>query len=1059
MSLYQNSVLEYYLNKQDVNLLDKKYKVFCDYFHDATIQKNIRDSKEEQFQEGFLRELFVKVLGYCINPSPDYNLTTEFKNQKGAKKADGAILDSTGEAIGVIELKGTNTKDLERVRQQAFDYKANQRKCIYVITSNFEKLRFYIENAVDYIEFNLFNLEREEFYLLYLCLASDNISNQIPFNIKKESLQKEISITKKLYSEYSEFKSRLYDDLVINNLEGNLELIDSLESPLCITELKQLLYKKSQKLIDRFLFMFFAEDRYLLPPNTTINLIKEWEQLVDLDEYTPLYSRIKKYFNYLDKGRKATLKQAEIFAYNGGLFRKDSVLDSLLISDETLKKYLLRLSAYDFNTQVDTNILGHIFENSISDIEEVNASIEGKVLTTNKRKKEGVFYTPDYVTKFLCDDAIGQLCSRKKQDLGIFEDDYRPNRIKKTKQELFQKLQIYRKWLLELKILDPSCGSGAFLNQALLFLIKEHEYIDELESKLTGSSIVFANIENTILEKNLYGVDINEESVEISRLSLWLRTAKPGRKLNDLSNNIKSGNSLIESRDIAPYDAFNWKESFPEVFDKGGFDVIIGNPPWGAVLSEEEKSYVKNIHKDIIVRMTDSFMFFIDLSIGLLADSGYLSLVVPDVFLYQKDNFKLRKKLLSTMTLKTVINMGEGVFENVNRPSCIFTANKKKDDLDTFTRVGNFNVRLHTDLYSVPMESVPCNLFDGVPDSIIATKELDGYQILNRLKGSCLSDVIDDDGISRGVSPDLKDAFITSSNIISKEGFETSVIHKTITGGKDLVSFFIKPVDKHIFYVTKETDPKSIPRIIDYIETYRDRITCKEVSSGKHPIFTLHRPRKESIFQKPSKVIGVITGDRIITCVDTETHYPTDGLYLFSPKSSISSKAVSTILNTKLVTYLYRLLSAENGRPMSQVKPVILSKLPFVHISQEDVLKLEGIYDYVSNLKSKKDQLIKSVQRYIQSYYKLDDLGKLREWQRLGIDVFINELERLLRKHGGSKLEIKERIQWEEYLIEERKHLERINGIIDSKLQESEDLTCVLYGLSDKEKLRVYKSN
>lgn len=167
MSLFQPSVLKKYLSQQDTALVQKAYKKYSKYFHNAAIQENIRNSKEEQFQEGFLRELFVDILGYTLNPAPSFNLTTELKNIKGAKKVDGAILKD-GNALAVIELKGTNTKDLESIRQQAFDYKANQTGCIYVITSNFEKLRFYINNAVDFEEFNLFTLTHAEFEIFYL---------------------------------------------------------------------------------------------------------------------------------------------------------------------------------------------------------------------------------------------------------------------------------------------------------------------------------------------------------------------------------------------------------------------------------------------------------------------------------------------------------------------------------------------------------------------------------------------------------------------------------------------------------------------------------------------------------------------------------------------------------------------------------------------------------------------------------------------------------------------------------------------------------------------------
>ena len=153
MSLFQTSVLKKHLALQDRDVVAKAYKKFTKYFHDSAIQENIKTSKEEQFQEGFLRELFVTVFGYVLNPSAKFNLTTELKNLKGAKKADGAILVD-GKALGVIELKGTKTKDLESIRQQAFDYKSHHPTCEYIISSNFEKLRFYIQTSDEFEEFN-----------------------------------------------------------------------------------------------------------------------------------------------------------------------------------------------------------------------------------------------------------------------------------------------------------------------------------------------------------------------------------------------------------------------------------------------------------------------------------------------------------------------------------------------------------------------------------------------------------------------------------------------------------------------------------------------------------------------------------------------------------------------------------------------------------------------------------------------------------------------------------------------------------------------------------------
>jgi hypothetical protein len=163
-----------------------------------------------------LRELFVKIFGYTLNPTPNYNLITEQKNETNARKADGAILVN-GEVIGIIELKDGKTTDLKSIETQAFGYKNYHKKAVYVITSNFEKLRFYIDNAIDYEEFNLFELTEEKFAVLWLCLAYENISKNLPKLLKTESVSKEAHITKEFYKDYSAFKRALFDDIRTNN--------------------------------------------------------------------------------------------------------------------------------------------------------------------------------------------------------------------------------------------------------------------------------------------------------------------------------------------------------------------------------------------------------------------------------------------------------------------------------------------------------------------------------------------------------------------------------------------------------------------------------------------------------------------------------------------------------------------------------------------------------------------------------------------------------------------------------------------------------------------------
>ena len=315
MPLFQSSVVTKYLKNQNKEKISEMWNVFKSHFHNPVTQENIRNSKEEQYQGGFIIDLFVNVLGYTKNPTPNFNITTEYKNVKDSKKADGAIIIADV-VKAVIELKGTNTTDLNKIEVQAFGYKNNQPECTYVVTSNFEKLRFYIDNAIDHIEFNLFTLTEQDFELLYLCLAFENIKNDIPHRIKKDSISQEDAITKKLYNDYSLFKRELHQNLVIQNPQ-----FDALT-----------LFQKSQKLLDRFLFLFFAEDRQLLPPNSVRLVLSQWNKLKDLDAYTPLFDRFKKYFGYLNTGFKG--KQYDVYAYNGGLFKPDEILDTIVIDDD-----------------------------------------------------------------------------------------------------------------------------------------------------------------------------------------------------------------------------------------------------------------------------------------------------------------------------------------------------------------------------------------------------------------------------------------------------------------------------------------------------------------------------------------------------------------------------------------------------------------------------------------------------------------------------------------------------------------------------------------------------
>ncbi|MCC5945476.1 MAG: N-6 DNA methylase [Bernardetiaceae bacterium] len=642
MSIFQEKIFQKYLQQSDHQKMQAAWERYQKHFLDADVQQNIRASKEEQYARGFLNDLFVKILGYTLNPEKNFNLTTELKNIKDSKKTDGAILKND-KAIAVIELKGTATTDLSKVEAQAFGYKNNQTGCTYVITSNFEKLRFYIDNAVEHEDFYLFKLTEEKFRRLWLCLAAENLLEGIPLAMKKESLSEEEHITQTLYAEYALFRDQIFADICRKNPKEN----------------KLLLFQKTQKLLDRFLFLFFAEDRLLLPPNTTRHIARQWMELRDeYNVYIPLYQRFVDHFRFIKKGNKGN-GHYNVFPYNGELFAQDDFLDSLIISDTLLYQHVHNLGKYDYQSEVSVNILGHIFEHSLSEIEEIQSRLEkgDELPELSKRKKDGIFYTPKHITQYIIEQTIGRLCHHKKQALDIADEEKLEQATDEIQTQYHTQLDAYREWLLSLTICDPACGSGAFLNEALEFLIAEHALLDELYEKLTGKAHSLPNIEEQVLANNIFGVDLNEESVEIAKLSLWLRTAKKGRKLTALSQHILCGNSLISDPEIAGAKAFVWEEAFPHIFEKGGFDVVVGNPPWGAKISKLQKDFFKA--KNYRDQSLNTAYLFIERGLQLLRKNQLLGYIIPKGLAYVENLGFMRRYLHQSFTIQSIIDTSE----------------------------------------------------------------------------------------------------------------------------------------------------------------------------------------------------------------------------------------------------------------------------------------------------------------------------------------------------------------------------------------------------------------
>lgn len=999
MALFQKSVLNKYLEVQEENLIEKQYSLFKSYFHNTTIQKNIIASKEEEFQEGFLRELFVEILGYTINPEPNYNLVTELKNEKDSKKADGAILIDSN-VIAVIELKSTTTTDLNKIEIQAFNYKNNQKDCRYVITSNFHKIRFYIDNAIEFLEWDLFKLDIDNFKVLYLCLAKENIHSNLPATIKKESLIEEENITKRLYKEYSSFRKSLFNSIV--------ELNPSID--------KLLLFKKTQKLLDRFLFLFFAEDRLLVPPNSVRLILEQWNTLKEMDAYVALYDRFKLYFGYLNTGHKGKLH--EIFAYNGGLFAADEVLDEIKINDEILYNATLSLSRYDYNSDVDVNILGHIFEHSLTEIEELEKEIETGDIPdskTTKRKKDGVFYTPKYITKYIVENTIGTLCKNKKQELSLQEEDYH-SLTKKEKKKLYTTLEKYKDWLLKITIVDPACGSGAFLNQALEYLITEHKWISELEANITGSSIVF-DIENSILENNLFGVDINEESVEIAKLSLWLRTARKGRKLNSLNNNIKCGNSLIDDETVAGEKAFNWQNEFPKVFDNGGFDVVIGNPPY--VNAMELKKSITSKQYDYLKKKyttakgtVDLYIYFFEKSLNLLKPDSYLAFITPNRFLSASYGQALREYILNNFQIAALVDYSDkNVFTDASTYPVISIL-KNSIPNNYVVKTG----KVDSDSKTIQLANFPSSKLNVLEESILGFLLNDKLPITEKI-------------IEQSVS--LNDVGLISATSTAKEADEySSLINEQ--GGFKLVN-------------TGTIDPFATNwGISELVDKGRKILNPYLPKSKEH--LSLNR---YSLYSSSKILISKIG----LTC---EAFYDRNGDYssintncIYSFNKDYLPEYILCWLNSKLFNYLFQCLF--DGLRMSGGYLLYSApNLKNTYIKKVDIEQQQLYVQKADMMFSKNEEFQKKSKNFIQllssKFIDITINTKLDKWYNLSFVDFSKELAK-----QKIKLSLQQESEWLQYFEEQRQKALSIKNEIEKTDKEIDQMVYKLYDLTEEE--------
>lgn len=591
--------------------------------------------KETAVDTQFLDQIFGEGLGYRVKTTSPEAWELEHKYYvTGVGTADAAFGEFPKTLVPsvMVELKGAMT-DLDRDRsngrtavQQCWDYINAVPGCTWGIVSNFKTIRLYHreKGTLAYEEFTLQELREEQTFNQFYCLFErggllHSRAGQQPRAVEllKRTAERQKEVGDDLYKEYQWQRWELIEHLT--RKEGK-----TLDGAIRI----------AQKLLDRIIFIAFCEDRELLPKNTLAETEKEirtfsrarnpqWESFLDL-------------FTAIDKGAKG---KREISAFNGGLFADDPEINALELVADKWTNGFVGFGKYDFSEEVNVEVLGHLFERSITELEKLRvgglfalqANIEGaaeapaaksakrkgkkgkagvppsggpdesplsKMSKSAQRKRFGIYYTPPAFTGLIVERTVDALVRERFAALA------RQHKVDPEARRDEDKKKMLAYWtacldsLKSVTVCDPACGSGAFLIRAYEALDAHYKTVIHGLAGAGLNPVDVAQLEDAIpddiLSRNLFGVDLSQEAVEITQLALWIRSARKGKTLADLSGQIIHGNSLVSDSAVDPK-ALNWEEKFPQIFTPpgkpGGFSCVIGNPPWERVKVQDREFF------------------------------------------------------------------------------------------------------------------------------------------------------------------------------------------------------------------------------------------------------------------------------------------------------------------------------------------------------------------------------------------------------------------------------------------------------------------------------------
>jgi type I restriction-modification system DNA methylase subunit len=646
------------------------------------------------------------------------------------------------------------------------------------------------------------------------------------------------------------------------------------------------LEEEVQKFIDRLIFICFCEDKEL----------NDSKLKNGLDEKRERYSGKAGWLLERVRAQFAEYRRT----YDSDIFDK-SACDDLHVDDDKLADLIQDLREprerlpYDFKS-IEEDILGRVYETFIGHLTTGQKRFKEKE-DIGKRKREGIYYTPKYIVDYIVNSTVREYIKGKS----------------------FAEIS-------KVRILDPACGSGSFLRRAFDILVEESQR--QLKRPLTYEE------KKELMLNCIHGVDLDERAVAVAKLNLAFKLAEHGQRLPAFEGNIRLGNSLIDDPTVDPK-KFVWKEEFPHIMANGGFDVVIGNPPWGAGLSKTDKQWFRENYrsgKGII----DTFALFVERAGSLLRGGGFLGLVLPDIVLLK--NYQIiRKYILDNFTIASIAYNGMA-FKGVNLNSVTLVLKNERPK-----KSHQIEININREETRLKHNRLPQSLFETIEDykfNIYLTPDL--IALKNKLNSKFVPMAFVGDAHEGIHSGNIRDKLFVEKRLNSK-------CRPLIFGRDEVGRYFLEWAGKWVHYDRSIVDKRK----------------------GEYAGLA-----KEEYFTNP-KVFIRRTGDVIYAIPDSEGYFASNNLFVFSLKSDYIEKLdlryITGLLNSKLMTFFYRLIQPREKQLFAELKITHISKFPIAIVDRNQqaaiIERVDRMIDRqkrLRRLKGKSEEEARSLRREIE---------------------------------------------------------------------------------------------